>query len=312
MADRRAITWPIRLGELDAIVDSANQANLKVLLSVAHAPAFYRGANSGLFPADASRFQTFMQALATRYRGKVNAYEIWNEQNLARETGVGNVAPSSYLPILKAGSTGVRAADSTALILLGAPSPTGANLPGRLDRRPGVPDPALRPQRRRSEELLRRRLRASKRVLEPADCTPAMSQCSLSGGWNNDPSFFAFTRVQQYRDLMVKNGEAVRRSGFPNSGTARRRRHRRVYEYCRYLSPQQQADFLVQAFQKARALDYVGGMVVWNLNFQFAVGQTDEKWGFGVLRNDWTPRPRTPRWRRCRSPEPPDARPWAS
>src|SRR6185436_16156343 len=31
-------------GELDAIVDTANQAGLKVLLSVAHAPPFYRGA----------------------------------------------------------------------------------------------------------------------------------------------------------------------------------------------------------------------------------------------------------------------------
>jgi hypothetical protein len=32
-------------------------------------------------------------------------------------------------------------------------------------------------------------------------------------------------------------------------------------------------------------------MVVWNLNFQLAVPQTDEKWGFGVIRDDWTLRP---------------------
>jgi hypothetical protein len=32
-------------------------------------------------------------------------------------------------------------------------------------------------------------------------------------------------------------------------------------------------------------------MMQWNLNFQLAVPQTDEKWGFGVLREDWSARP---------------------
>ena len=56
-------------------------------------------------------------------------------------------------------------------------------------------------------------------------------------------------------------------------------------------SVKNQADFLVRAFTKARYLDYVGGMFVWNLNFQLVVPQTDEKWGFGVVRDDWSPRP---------------------
>jgi polysaccharide biosynthesis protein PslG len=29
----------------------------------------------------------------------------------------------------------------------------------------------------------------------------------------------------------------------------------------------------------------------WNLNMQLAVPQTDEKWGFGIVRSDWSPRP---------------------
>jgi len=32
-------------------------------------------------------------------------------------------------------------------------------------------------------------------------------------------------------------------------------------------------------------------MFVWNLNFQTAVPPTDEKWGFGVIRSDWSSRP---------------------
>jgi hypothetical protein len=55
------------------------------------------------------------------------------------------------------------------------------------------------------------------------------------------------------------------------------------YEYCTSIDASTQAQFLVQAFQMARSLDYVAGMMQWNLNFQLAVPQTGEKWGFGVI-----------------------------
>jgi hypothetical protein len=41
----------------------------------------------------------------------------------------------------------------------------------------------------------------------------------------------------------------------------------------------------------ARQTSYIGGLMIWNLNYQVAVPQTDEKWGFGVLRSDWSGRP---------------------
>jgi hypothetical protein len=277
--------------ELDAIVAAANAVNMKVLLSVQHAPAFYRSPSSGLFPSGPTTYQTFMQALATRYKGKVQAYEIWNEENLSRETGDGNVDPSHYLPILRAGSTGVRAGDPNAMVLLGAPSPTGSNISGQA-----IDDVQYLTQ------LYALNGGEAKRYYDavsahpsgfsnPPDCSPQTPQCSLSGGWNNDPSFFAFTRVGQYRDLMVRNGESNKKIWFTEFGYCSDATPPAGYEYCKYLTGQNQADFLVQAFTKARALDYVGGMIVWNLNFQIAVPQTDEKWGFGVLRDDWTPRP---------------------
>jgi hypothetical protein len=63
------------------------------------------------------------------------------------------------------------------------------------------------------------------------------------------------------------------------------------YEYGTAISEQQQGEFLVRAFQKARDLGYIGGMMVWNLNYQLAVPNTDEKWGFSLIRADWSPRP---------------------
>jgi hypothetical protein len=277
--------------ELDAIIDAASSANTRVLLSVQHAPTFYRSSTSGLFPSDPGTYQSFMQTLASRYRGKVQAYEVWNEENLSRETGAGNVDPANYLPILKAGSTGIRAGDPSALVLLGAPSPTGANVAGQ-----SIDDVQYLAQ------LYALNFGEAKSYYDaisvhpsgfstPPDCTPLTPQCSLSGAFNNDPSFFAFTRVAQYRDLMVRNGETNKKVWFTEFGYCSASTPAAGYEYCSFLTAQNQADFLVQAFQKARALDYVGGMVVWNLNFQLAVPQTDEKWGFGLMRDDWSLRP---------------------
>ncbi|MDQ6669684.1 MAG: cellulase family glycosylhydrolase [Chloroflexota bacterium] len=277
--------------ELDAIVNTAADDGLKVMLSVQHAPAFLRGFASGLFPADPTSFQTFMRTLASRYQGKVQAYELWNEENLATETGAGNVDPATYLPLLKAGYSGLKSGDSSALALLGAPSPTGANAAGQsiddlqyLQRLYALNDGEAKAY---YDALSAHPSGFS----NPPDCTPTTPACSLSGGFNNDPSFFAFTRVAQYRDLMVQNGEANKHIWFTEFGYCSNPSAPPGYEYCASLTAQNQADFLVAALQKARALDYVGGMMVWNLNYQLVVPQADEKWGFSVLRDDWTPRP---------------------
>jgi hypothetical protein len=277
--------------EVDSIVDAATAINAKILFSVQHAPAFYRTPTSGLFPSDASTYQAFMQALASRYRGRVQAYELWNEENLSRETGVGNVDPATYLPVLKAGSAGVRAGDSSAMVLLGGPSPTGNNVPGQsiddlqyLTRLYALNNGEVKNY---YDALAAHPSGFS----NPPDCSPATPACSLSGAWNDDPSFFAFSRVQQYRDLMVRNGESNKKIWFTEFGYCAAANPPPGYEYCKYLNGQNQADFLVQAYQKARALDYVAGMVLWNLNFQLAVPEKDEKWGFGIIRDDWMPRP---------------------
>ena len=277
--------------ELDNIVNTANGAGLSIILSVLHAPDFYRSPSSGLMPSDPSKYQQLMQAMATRYAGKVKAYEMWNEENLSRETGVGNVDPSTYLPLLKAGFSGVKAGDSTAQVFLGALSPTGVNQPGIA-----MDDLAYlkalyalnNGEVKNYYDVLAAHLSG---FSNPHDCTPSTPQCSLSGGWNTDPSFFAFYRLGQYRDTMTQVGEDSKKIwltefGYDSSDVAVP-----GYEYSTFISEDAQARFLVQAFQIARQTSYIGGVMVWNLNYQMAVPQTDEKWGFSVLRADWSPRP---------------------
>ncbi len=277
--------------QLDAIVNTGNQSGLNVMLSVQHAPTFYRGASSGLTPSDPSTFRSFMQALGSRYAGKVQAYEIWNEENLSREMGVGNVDPGRYLPLLEAGYTGLKAGDPNAIGLLGAPSPTGADIAGQ-----SIDDVSYLQQ---LYAINNGEVKAYYDALSahpsgfsnPPSCTPATPACSLSHAFNNDDSFFAFTRVNEYHNLMIQQGEGAKKIWFTEFGYCSNPTPPAGYEYCSSLDEQTQANFLVQAYQMARGLDYVAGMMMWNLNMQLAVPQSDEKWGFGIIRSDWSARP---------------------
>ncbi|MCA1645103.1 MAG: glycoside hydrolase family protein [Chloroflexi bacterium] len=277
--------------ELDKIVGDGTAAGLRIMLSFAHAPAFYRSDTSGLMPADPSTFGQFMQAVATRYTDKIQAYELWNEENLDREAGLGNVDPATFLPIQEAGYTGVKAGDPNAMVLLGAPSPTGANIPGSV-----IDDISYLQQLYaiNSGEVIGYFDALSAHpsgFSNPPDCTPATPQCSLSGAYNTDDSFFAFTRVNQYRDIMVQNGDAAKQIWFTEFGYCSNPLPPEGYDYCKYITEDQQAQFLVQAYNMARQLPYVGGMFQWNLNFQMSVPQSDEKWGFGIVRADYSGRP---------------------
>ena len=64
------------------------------------------------------------------------------------------------------------------------------------------------------------------------------------------------------------------------------------YGYASCNTEANQSAFFTRAFEKVRAESpYVTHMIIWNLNFQQVVANTDEKWAFGILRSDLSPRP---------------------
>jgi hypothetical protein len=277
--------------QLDAIVNTAALGGLQVFLSVNQAPTFYRSSSSGTMPADPTKMGNFMSAMTSRYKGKVGAYEIWNEQNLDRETGAGNVNPSTYLPLLQSSYTAIKAVDPGAKVLLGAPSPTGVNIPGSIIDDVSYLQQLYALNNGIVSQYFDVLAAHPSGFSNPPDCQPSTPSCSLSGGWNDDPSFYAFYRVGQYNQLMSQNGDGNKMIWLTEFGYDATSTPPPGYEYASYISSQQQAQFLVQAFGIAAQTPYVGAMFVWNLDFQVAVPAVDEKYGFGVLNTDWSPRP---------------------
>ena len=90
---------------------------------------------------------------------------------------------------------------------------------------------------------------------------------------------------------MVQNGDAAKQIWFTEYGYCSNPTPPAGYEYCGYVTEDQQAQFLQQAFQMARNTDFVGAMFQFNPNFQLSVPATDEKWGFGIIRSDYSGRP---------------------
>ena len=225
--------------QLDQIVETGNTGSLKMLLSVVDAPAFYQHADQRpARQATRIRSRRSCRRSRARYAGKVQAYEIWNEENLSREMGSGNVDPSNYLPLLMAGYTGLKAGDSTATRPARRAQPDRRQHSGRVDRRPELSAAVVRAQWRPGQRLFRRPVGAPERVLESAQLHARHAAVQ------------PVRRVQQQRQLLRLHARqpvprpdgragrsATRRSGSPSSATARTRRRRRATSTARRSTP---------------------------------------------------------------------------
>ena len=78
-------------------------------------------------PDDPKDWTDYLTALAQRYKGRIQAYEIWNEPNLDREWGDKTPDPAAYTAMLKASYQAIKAADPQALVVSAGMSPTTTN-----------------------------------------------------------------------------------------------------------------------------------------------------------------------------------------
>ena len=282
-------TW----GEYDAALNAPSGRGVRLMVSVVAAPAWARapGTTHGP-PADVVNIKPFLTALMQRYQGKIHAVEVWNEANLSVEWGF--LAPDAirkYGELLKAGYEAIKVVDPAVVVLFGAPTPTGVN-----DASIALDDATY--IRRVYEEFPEVKNYFDALAVHPngganhPDDTLGGQNRSI-WGWNNHPSFF-FNRFEELKAIMIAQGDPNKTIWFSEFGWSSTPVTQIVggNEYSQYNSEQDQADFLVRAFQKIKAdFPYVTHMFVWNLNFQQLVGPTDEKYGFGILRPDGSNRP---------------------
>lgn len=111
------------LNEYGKAIDMARAAGQRVLVMVDEAPAWASGSSGSNVPRNPSDFASFMSTVAKRYAGRVDGWEIWNEENTARFWSTGP-DPATYTAMLRAAYPAIKAADPGAKVVFGG---TAAN-----------------------------------------------------------------------------------------------------------------------------------------------------------------------------------------
>jgi hypothetical protein len=252
---------------MDQIVDSLSGGGLNILASIVKAPNWARPGNTDFSvegpPANSQDYADFVGAFAARYKGRVKAIEVWNEQNLWYEWGHEPLDARRYVDMLCRAYQAIKAADPNMVVVAGAMTPTGIN-----DGSTAIDDVAY---------LQQMYAAGAKRCFDAVGAHPSGynnppdAKFGYSNpaepSFKNHPSFFFRDTMERYRAVMVANGDAGKRIWPTEFGWASEPNPVPGYEYARDNTLQEQAEFLVRSYQMAKAWGWVGPMFLWNLNF---------------------------------------------
>jgi hypothetical protein len=281
-------------GELDAVVNAVHAAGLNLLISVVSSPRFYTANGGHGIPKDAVKLGNFVAALARHYQGKVQAIEIWNEQNLAVENG-GRVSVSDaghYVELLREAYTRIKAIDPSVYVIAGPPSSTGITKASVA-----IDDMTYFEAMYRYKNGMIRDYFDAQAVHPGGSANPPDTMWpnnpSTASGWTTHPTFY-FRHVQDVRALMERYGLADHQIWITEFGWAT---HNTTpgFEFGNQVSFEQQAEYIVGAMQRTREqYPWAGAMFLWNLNFAILRARSGqprhEQASFAILNSDGSPR----------------------
>lgn len=279
----------INYGQLDPLVSRAGAQGVKILFSVVSTPSWARADRQSVGPPDnPNDLANFMAALATRYRGRVQAYEVWNEQNISREWAP-PLDACSYVNLLAVVVPRIKAADPNAIVITGALSPTGIDDPNSA-----IDDSIYFSQMYQCSggvfATLGDAVGAHAVGYNNAPEDWVDYHTVDTPGFKNDGSFY-FRRIFQLHDIMSSNGDNRQMWLTEYHWGSADPPVPEGYEWTNDLDAATVADFFVRSIQMMQAQPWVGGFFVWNLNFRtFLNYHTNETAIFGILNEDWSPR----------------------
>jgi polysaccharide biosynthesis protein PslG len=279
--------------ELDGLISRAAADGIAVMLSVAKAPEWSRPTtDEDGPPTDYRHYEAFMRYLAGRYPGQVAAYELWNEPNLRREWNGSPLSATDFVRLMRNGAAGVRAVDPTALLISGAPATTGIN-----DGVTAVDD------RLYFQQMVAAGAADFVDVFgvhpygwaNPPDSSLLFAAHSPAPSHNNHPSFFFWDTLADYHTILSQAGNGDRQLWVTEFGWG-------SFDQFDYAPPLealfmgqvnewQQAEYILGAYELVTEWDWVGPLIMWNLNFAPTIGPAFSESGYSILRPDGSPRP---------------------
>lgn len=231
----------------DRIVEEVTRRDLQLIVRLGQAPewaapnADWAEVNYETHdapPDDLADWANYCGTIAERYAGRVAAYQIWNEPNLAREWGGQTPDAAAYVEMLAACSEAIRAVDEEAILISAGLSPTGTH--GAI----ATPDDVY------LDAMYRLDFQQYIDVVgvhAPGFAPPAYGPDDAAadglGRWAS------FRRVEDLRKIMLLYDDAARQMAVLEFGWTTDRRNPDYAWFA--VSEEQQAQYIVEAYQYA-------------------------------------------------------------
>lgn len=234
----------------DRIVNQVEEFGLNLMVRVDHEPEW-----AGPAPGNINHFADFLTAMATRYRGRIHAYQVWNEPNLAREWGNKPPNAGEYTQMLRVGYQAIKKVDPNAIVISAGMAPTT-----ELSQR-AVPDTRFIQAMYNAGakpyfDMLGAHGAGYKAPPEMDPGQVATDPNYYNVGDPNCPGdacrIYSFRHVEDLRQIMVNNGDGNKRVVVLEFGWTRDERPDSPYYWHRVEDEWEQGEFMVRAYQYAQ------------------------------------------------------------
>ncbi len=270
-------------GEQDRLIGFFSGQGLQILASIVKAPEWARAATTDLGvegpAADAQTFANFLGAYAGRYCGRVQAIEVWNEQNLHYEWGNEPLDPVRYMDMLRRSYQAIKQACPQMIVVSGALTPVGEFGALAID------------DFRYLEMMYQNGLKNYSDAIgaHPSGynvppnltwqqaCDYITSKNTQFNGPCDTPhhSWSARSTMEGYRNIMATYGDVNKRIWPTEFGWAAGGAFDANYMYANDNSYDEQARWTVDFYQMMRNWGFVGPAFLWNLNFSMINAGTE-------------------------------------
>ena len=268
----------LRWVDPDNIVNAFGDQELKILMRIHGTPEWARPTDTHFShpPTNVADFAAFMTAVVTRYKGKVAAYEIWNEPNLTYEWGYLEPDPAGYTELLKAAYKAVKAVDPDALVISGGVASTGNGSETAMG----------------DLEFLQGMYQAgAKGYFDALGSHPYAYGLSPEA---SHPDGLSLDRVVAQHDLMLANGDNLTPIWITELGWVLRSSWDLGEHQMIGVTEAQQAEYLAASYSKVQQdWPFVQALFLFNLDFSTVAwypAPEPMRW-YAILNPDRTPRP---------------------
>mgnify|MGYP001322867055 FL=1 len=282
-------------------VQDANAAGFHVLLSIAKAPAWARAtAEEDGPPANPQDLANFITTLMSEVRVDIegrsyfDAIEVWNEPNLRREWNGAELSGAAYMRLFDAAYNAIRNGEGghSVTIVSAGLAPTGIN-----DGVNAVDDRTYLRQMLAAGLADPKYQNIAVGVHPYGAANPPDARCCASSaqGYDNDPTWFFLNTLEDYHAIIQSSGNPNLQLWATEFGWG-------TYEgfvnpegtpvpppadppYFTWIDQEQQAHFILRAFEIGQSLPYLGPMFLWNLNFSASesIEQGDPQAAYALL-----------------------------